>query len=314
MGEFRIYGTLKGHEITELREMIPDMDIKVEHDPGQTIETYVMSRMYNDKTIEHAVNHVMGRLEKPAPRRGVDLGKINLKKFIDENSGRNYVEKFSQFESIKEFVINEKKKIDQDGDGDTDFVDAKVAQYTKGGIPKDKAIAKAKMFAKKNSIPDNGIKKTTKKVSKTSVKGQVKNSVLENFLFESDWYQINKPGWHLGDGKGQETNYTMTTRSWIEHKYPDVDVPFDDKDMVMIKDTPDWRGWSGKPAQVINMWFNKDTHELIYGIRIFSDPGRDGAQGSTTLIKVEPTDLEPLRDVPNYVTINHKYEKPHKSY
>jgi hypothetical protein len=49
---------------------------------------------------------------------------------------------------------SEKKKVDQDGDGDMDFVDAKVAQYTKGGIPKSKAIAKAKMFAKKNNIAD----------------------------------------------------------------------------------------------------------------------------------------------------------------
>lgn len=50
---------------------------------------------------------------------------------------------------------NEKKKVDQDGDGDTDFVDAKVAQYKAGGIPKEKAIKKAKMFAKKNMIADS---------------------------------------------------------------------------------------------------------------------------------------------------------------
>jgi hypothetical protein len=51
--------------------------------------------------------------------------------------------------------LSEKKKIDQDGDGDTDFVDAKIAQYTKGGIPKDKAVKKAKVFAKKNMIADS---------------------------------------------------------------------------------------------------------------------------------------------------------------
>lgn len=54
---------------------------------------------------------------------------------------------------------SEKKKIDQDGDGDTDFVDAKIAQYKKGGMPKAKAISSAKMFAKKNNIKDVKTKK-----------------------------------------------------------------------------------------------------------------------------------------------------------
>ena len=68
---------------------------------------------------------------------------------------KRHVQNFDKFEEIFEQFINEKKKIDQDGDGDTDFVDAKIAQYSKGGIPKDKAIAKAKMFAKKNNIKDS---------------------------------------------------------------------------------------------------------------------------------------------------------------
>jgi len=57
----------------------------------------------------------------------------------------------------------EKAKVDQDGDGDTDYVDAKVAQYQKGGIKKGQAIAKAKMFAKKNNIKDS-IKDSNKTV------------------------------------------------------------------------------------------------------------------------------------------------------
>lgn len=51
--------------------------------------------------------------------------------------------------------MDEKAKVDQDGDGDTDYVDAKVAQYQAGGIKKDIAIAKAKLFAKKNNIKDS---------------------------------------------------------------------------------------------------------------------------------------------------------------
>ena len=52
-------------------------------------------------------------------------------------------------------LIEKKKKVDQDGDGDTDFVDAKIAQYQKGGMTKGQAIAKAKQFAKKNNIKDS---------------------------------------------------------------------------------------------------------------------------------------------------------------
>ena len=54
----------------------------------------------------------------------------------------------------KKFQLD-RSKADQDGDGDTDYVDAKVAQYQKGGIKKGQAIAKAKMFAKKNNIKDS---------------------------------------------------------------------------------------------------------------------------------------------------------------
>lgn len=39
-----------------------------------------------------------------------------------------------------------KRKVDQDGDGDNDFADAKIAQYMRGGMPKGKAIAKSRKF------------------------------------------------------------------------------------------------------------------------------------------------------------------------
>jgi len=65
--------------------------------------------------------------------------------------------------------VREKKKIDQDGDGDTDFVDAKIAQYKAGGISKDQAIKKGKMFAKKNLIADD-------KNQKPKAKNQVKEA------------------------------------------------------------------------------------------------------------------------------------------
>lgn len=73
---------------------------------------------------------------------------------------KTFVENFSSFSSAYNYVMESKKskKIDQDGDGDTDFVDAKIAQYKAGGIPKDKAVKKAKAFAKKNMIVDSKTK------------------------------------------------------------------------------------------------------------------------------------------------------------
>ncbi len=41
-----------------------------------------------------------------------------------------------------------KKKKDQDGDGDMDFADAKIAQYTAGGMDKKKAVNASKKFNK----------------------------------------------------------------------------------------------------------------------------------------------------------------------
>lgn len=48
-----------------------------------------------------------------------------------------------------ESFINETKKIDQDKDGDNDFIDAKIAQYIAGGMTREEAIKKAKKFNKK---------------------------------------------------------------------------------------------------------------------------------------------------------------------
>jgi hypothetical protein len=101
---------------------------------------------------------------------------------------KRHVEIFENFERAFDNIYGanpliEKKKVDQDGDGDTDFVDAKIAQYQKGGIKKGQAIAKAKMFAKKNNIKDSNpsikegfwnrwTKPTIDQAAHDSVKGQ----------------------------------------------------------------------------------------------------------------------------------------------
>jgi len=96
---------------------------------------------------------------------------------------KKYVEIFEKFEKAFDNMPIKKKKVDQDADGDTDFIDAKVAQYQKGGMTKGQAIAKAKQFAKKNNIKDSNksvkegffnrfMKPSIDQASDDSVKGQ----------------------------------------------------------------------------------------------------------------------------------------------
>jgi hypothetical protein len=278
MGEFRIYGRISGAEKKEILKEIDDADFEVEIDPGQTVETYVRSKNHSSNKIKKVVNSVI--------------------KLPNESLNQNHVVNFERFEKILEQVINEKKKVDQDGDGDMDFIDAKVAQYMKGGMSRAQAIAKAKAFAKKNSIPDNNIKKSSGEFSKTYNKSKVKNAVRENLLLESDWYEIKREGW-------SQSNTTLTHRGWIEHHAKGVKVPFDSKDTVTIKPG---LPFAGRPAQVISLFFNKDTHEIVYGIRIFEDPGSPTGVGSTTLYKADPEELTRLHDVPDYAKNNPKFE------
>lgn len=48
----------------------------------------------------------------------------------------------------KKMVKKSTKKKDQDGDGDQDFADAKIAQYTAGGMDKGKAMKMSRKFNK----------------------------------------------------------------------------------------------------------------------------------------------------------------------
>jgi len=70
-----------------------------------------------------------------------------LKEEPHHGEGVHFVHTFESFTSINE-AKKAKKKKDQDGDGDTDFADAKIAQYTAGGVPKKKAIVMSKKFNK----------------------------------------------------------------------------------------------------------------------------------------------------------------------
>jgi hypothetical protein len=63
---------------------------------------------------------------------------------------------------LRQIIIEEIESLpeasrDQDGDGDNDFDDVRVARYTAGGMPKGSAVAKVKRkpLAKKESIHVN---------------------------------------------------------------------------------------------------------------------------------------------------------------
>ena len=72
-----------------------------------------------------------------------------LNKMGKVNNHPNIMPFVKTFES---YLLTEAKKKDQDGDCDSDFADAKIAQYTAGGMHKKKALAKSRKFNKKAKI------------------------------------------------------------------------------------------------------------------------------------------------------------------
>lgn len=93
---------------------------------------------------------------KPEVRSSLGQSKVLTDYLADREVSMEDFEALLDALSKFSFIpVEEKAKVDQDGDGDTDFVDAKIAQYQAGGIKKDIAIAKAKLFAKKNNIKDS---------------------------------------------------------------------------------------------------------------------------------------------------------------
>lgn len=114
--------------------------------------------------------------------------------------------------------------------------------------------------------------------------------LFESFLNESDWYTVNKPGW--------DPSKTITT-SASGLRLKGVNAPFKEKDVVMTK-----HGLYAKlPGQIVNVFYNENTGEVIYGIRFFE------LQGATSLGKEEPKDIELLTAVPDYVTNHTRFEK-----
>jgi len=127
------------------------------------------------------------------------------------------------------------------------------------------------------------------------------NSLMSQVITETDWYNI--PQW---DEKGQNYSNLLgkkTTSDYIENpkiNYHDI--------VTMVDDPFDYDANNNKKenkfvGQVINVFFNKDTKEVMYGVRFFHPEGR------TFLRKFTPEELEHFTEpTPEYILNNPKFE------
>lgn len=76
-----------------------------------------------------------------------------LRQIIQEELTRLQEARWNTFMASR-MEEGELEEQDKDGDGDKDFDDVRVARFVKGGIPKDKAIARVK----KNPLGKKGPK------------------------------------------------------------------------------------------------------------------------------------------------------------
>jgi hypothetical protein len=70
---------------------------------------------------------------------------------LEDDDGRKKTvnrNQFKEYGAITEAKkpVKKKAKRDQDGDGDTDFADAKIAQYKAGGLSQEKAVKMSRKF------------------------------------------------------------------------------------------------------------------------------------------------------------------------
>ena len=81
-------------------------------------------------------------------------GQISAIEMRRENVNENLLKQMIR--EILEEELNERNKIDRDGDGDNDFDDARIARMVAGGVPSKEAIAKVKknLLGKKNQKKD----------------------------------------------------------------------------------------------------------------------------------------------------------------
>ena len=101
------------------------------------------------------------------------------------------------------------KKMDHDGDGDSDFADAKIAQYTAGGVDKAKAMSMSRKFNKSgvNEMFSFGKKEDVINTFAKIKKGQtIKYKGEDCEVLELGEYSITLK---CGDGKEKKINAKM---------------------------------------------------------------------------------------------------------
>lgn len=118
--------------------------------------------------------------------------------------------------------------------------------------------------------------------------------ISEGSLSESGWYNVKK--W---DDAGQK---------YVNHLGGNIDAlkvqpKYKVKEVVKVKAYQ-----KEYMAQIIGIFANYDTQEILYGVRLFTAP--DIPTGSTMLDKIEPDDIiEKVSEIPENIKNNPKFEK-----
>jgi hypothetical protein len=105
-GDYTFNGHFKAGELAKLKQQIPDAEIDTDTEEGQSVKTTVMSKKYNEKTIQHAVNNVLGMgksNEFPIKGQMMEDKKAKQLKKIKETVAKKIKEEF--FDNGKQTVI-----------------------------------------------------------------------------------------------------------------------------------------------------------------------------------------------------------------
>jgi hypothetical protein len=134
LDSYMFFGNLQTikRAVDALMEMNPEMVDKVLNDGHDWAADHIAT---SKDDIQEVAEFFINKMQEAGPM-------INAMAMDSRLMDTHAIKTFESF-------LNEAKKKDQDGDGDNDFADAKIAQYIAGGMSKEEAIKKAKRFNKK---------------------------------------------------------------------------------------------------------------------------------------------------------------------
>lgn len=118
--------------------------------------------------------------------------------------------------------------------------------------------------------------------------------ISEGSLNETSWYNVKK--W---DDAGQK---------YVNHLGGNIDV-LKEQPKYKVKEVVKVKAYQSEYiAQIIAIFVNYDTKEILYGVRLFTAPQYE--QGSTMLDKIEQDDIiEKVTEIPDNIKNNSKFEK-----